>query len=422
MHGPSDSARKSASILGLFFARQRETHERDAMISTTTAHPEGISLETLPVATACLDPAGTIVDANRRFLRLFRLVRPRFQAMTLADAVSQPHRSTVQRALLELAAVHREGAARVIRAERSMAPGMWLTMEMSRYGSAGLTGYLVCAQPMIKNRRRDVTSVEAWPTMLTALSHELHGSLNAIRGWVSMAQGGALPSERIPRVFGIIGRNADNLWRLVETLFDLSRHATGSLALKLETVDVNQLVELVAESAYPAAMQHDVTVTTNCTSTAFVVSGDRVRLEQVVRNLVDNALKFTPAGGKVTLTTACRPSVGELVVDDTGAGISSELLPAIFDPFRQGSVDVAPADVGVGLGLALVREIVQLHRGEIVASSKGAGTGSTFVVRLPLMTAAARMTDPQSVHGRMRGAPPVERRDISADRLHHEVC
>lgn len=363
------------------------------MISTTNAHSEGISIETLPVATACLDAAGTIVDANRRFLRLFRLVRPRFGTVTVADLVSQMHRSTVQHALLELQAVHREGAARIITVERSMAPAMWLTMEMSRCGSTALTGYLVCAQPMLKTRRRDATPVDAWPAMLTALSHELRGSLNAIRGWVSMVQVGALPSERIPKVFGIIGRNADNLWRLVETLFDLSRHATGSLALKLETVDVNQLVELVTESAYPAAMQHGVTLTATCTNTPIVVNGDRVRLEQVVRNLVDNAVKFTPSGGKVTLTTACRPRFGELVVDDTGAGISSELLPAIFDPFRKGGVDVAPSDVGVGLGLALVRQIVQLHRGEITAFSKGTGQGSTFVVRLPLTTGAGRTAD-----------------------------
>jgi signal transduction histidine kinase len=392
------------------------------MISTTHAHPEGITLETLPVATACLDSAGTIVDANRRFLRLFRLVRPPCQTVALADIVSPAHRAAVQRALVELGAVHREGAARILTAERATAPVMWVTIEMSRCESAGLTGYLVCAQPAMKHRRRDVTSVEAWPTMLTALSHELRGSLNAIRGWVSMVQGGALPSERIPKVFGIIGRNADNLWRLVETMFDLSRHATGSMALTVETVDVNELVELVAESAYPAATQHDVTVTTNCATTGFVVNGDRVRLEQVVRNLVDNALKFTPAGGKVTLTTLCRPPFGELMVDDTGAGIPSELLPAIFDPFRQGSVDVAAADVGVGLGLALVREIVQLHRGHIVAFSKGAGMGSTFVVKLPLKTGAGRVTDARSVHGRLRRPRTPARRGTPAKRLRHAAC
>jgi signal transduction histidine kinase len=391
------------------------------MMSITTAHSAAIPLEILPVATACLDPSGTIVAANRRFLRLLRVVRPQFGAVTLADLVSHTHRSTVQQALLELADVHRDGAARIITAERSTPPAMWLTLEMSRCGSGPLTGYLVCVRPVFKTRRRDATP-DAWPPMLTALSHELRGSLNAIRGWVSMAEGGALPSERIPKVFGIIGRNADNLWRLVETLFDLSRNANGSLALKLEMVDVNQLVEVVTESAYPAARQHDVTVTTHCTSTAFVVNGDRVRLEQVVRNLVDNAVKFTPPGGKVTLTTACRPPVGELVVDDTGAGISSDLLPVIFDPFRRGAVDVAPADVGVGLGLALVREIVQLHRGEIMALSRGAGMGSTFVVKLPLTGAAGRAAKLQRGRGVMPGDHPAVRGRAAAKRLRDQVC
>ena len=377
-------------MVGVFLHGSAETHQRWTMISTTNAPFEGIPLETLPVATACLDPAGRIVNANRRFLRLFRLVRPQFQMVTLDDLVSEGHRSTLRNALLELEGVHRDGTARIITVERSMAPVMWVTIEISRSGSGLLAGYLVCAQPMLKTRRKDLTPVDAWPAMLTTLSHELRGSLNAIRGWVSMVQAGALPSERIPKVFGIIGRNADNLWRLVETLFDLSRNAHGGLPLNLEMLDVNQLVEAVAESAYPAAQQHGVTVTVNCAPTAFFVNGDRVRLEQVVRNLVDNALKFTPSGGHVTVTTRCHPSFGQLVVEDTGAGISPELLPAIFDPFRRGGVDVATADLGVGLGLALVRQIVQLHRGEITAHSQGAGQGSTFVVRLPLTTAAAR--------------------------------
>ena len=392
------------------------------MISTRNAHFEGISLEALPVATACLDRAGTIVDANRRFLRLFRLVRPKFGTVTLADLVSQPHRATVQQALLELESVHRDGIARVVTVERSSAPVMSLTMEMSRCGARALTGYLVCAQPVLKTRRRDIAPADPWPAMLTTLSHELRGSLNAIRGWVSMVQGGALPAERIPKAFGIIARNADNLWHLVETLFDLSRSANGSLALKLETVDVNRLVELVTESGYPLAVQHDVRLTTNCTSTPFVVNGDRVRLEQVVRNLVDNAVKFTPPGGRVTLTTACHPPFGELVVDDTGAGIASELLPEIFDPFRRGGVDVAPSDIGVGLGLALVREIVQLHRGDITAFSRGAGMGSTFVVKLPLTSGAVVAPDPPRVRGHVPRVPPPARRGVPAERLGHEVC
>lgn len=300
-------------------------------------------------------------------------------------------------ALLELDAGIREGATRTLTIERSTAPALWLTIEVSRCRPGVPTSYLVCAQPMFRTRREDVTSVDAWPAMLTALSHELRGSLNAIRGWVSMVQGGALPAARIPKAIGIISRNVDNLWRLVETLFDLSRNANGALALRLESVDLNELVELVAESAFPAAVEHDVTLRRNRATTAVVVSGDRLRLEQVVRNLVDNAVKFTPRGGTVTLTVAGHPPFGEVVVEDTGAGISPELLPAIFEPFKRGGVDVAPSDVGVGLGLALVRQIVQLHRGEITAFSGGAGMGSTFAVKLPLATGSERATEPHPV-------------------------
>jgi signal transduction histidine kinase len=259
----------------------------------------------------------------------------------------------------------------------------------------------VCAQPTVERRRlaaapeastraSAVRGVEPWPSLLTTLSHELRSSLNAIRGWVALAEGGSLPADRIPRALTIIGRNAESLSAVVENLFDLSRRAAGSLALKLEMLDLNHIVEFVAESMYPAAHQHGLTLTVNCSRAASFVNGDRIRLEQVVRNLVDNAMKFTAGGGKVNLRTVRKDSFVEVIVNDNGTGISPDLLPAIFDPFRRGGSVVRQSDVGVGLGLALVRELVQLHQGEVQAVSGGEGHGSTFTVRLPLASAPGR--------------------------------
>jgi signal transduction histidine kinase len=228
--------------------------------------------------------------------------------------------------------------------------------------------------------------------MLTTLSHELRGPLNAVRGWLSMIENGSLPLDKIPRAVAIIRQNADSVSRLVECLFDLSRNAAGSLELKLEGLDLNRLVELAVDSAYPAATQHGVTVTISRPRRALFVNGDRVRLEQVVRNLVENAIKFTPRGGAVHLRTRHRHPFAELVVGDTGMGISAQLLPTIFDPFRRGLHEAAQSDIGVGLGLALVRELVQLHHGEIRARSAGPGRGTTFIVKLPL---AAHESAPQ---------------------------
>jgi nitrogen-specific signal transduction histidine kinase len=365
-----------------------------------------IPLERLPIATAGVDGDGTILHANRRFLRLFGLDRPNPSARRLADLLAPIHRPAVQQALEELRAFDRqapEGCAShaccSVKATRSKVPCLWLAIDISPLGPESVFPYLVCAQPIPRRRRLDVVA-ESWPPLLTMLSHELRGSLNAIRGWVAIAESGPLPSDSIPRAFSIIKRNAESLSRLVENLFDLSRHAAGSLALKREILDFNQLVALVVESTYPAARLHDVTVTVDCSRSALFVNGDRVRLEQVVRNLIENAIKFTPGGGKVNLRTVCHRLFGELVVDDTGAGISPDLLPAIFDPFRRGVLDVPPSDVGVGLGLALVRQLVHLHHGEIQALSRGKGRGSTFIVKLPLARASRSLHRKSSLDGR----------------------
>jgi signal transduction histidine kinase len=182
----------------------------------------------------------------------------------------------------------------------------------------------------------------------------------------------------------VIRQNAESLAGLVDMLFDLSRNASGSLRLKLEAVDLNQLAVVVADSTYPAAQRHQVSLRIDRARTPLLVTGDRIRLEQVIRNLLENAIKFTPAGGSVTLRTSRRAADAELSVHDTGAGISREQLPVIFDPFRQGLAPVESADVGLGLGLALARDLVHLHHGEIRARSAGVGCGSTFTVTLPL--------------------------------------
>jgi signal transduction histidine kinase len=365
------------------------------------------------MATAGLDAGGTILAANERFRRLAGVDPSIHPILRLADVVADVHRPEVQQALDELDACHPDAPARTsLNVRRRKDPCLWLAIEMSRPGPTSIFPYLVCAQPILRRRRRDVAGpalsavasettreprtsaaasmadtvglAETWPPMLTLLSHELRGSLHAIRGWASMAQTGALPADRMPQALEIISRNAESLSRLVESVFDLSRSAASSLTLQLERVDLNTITRFVAESTYPAARRHDVTLNIGCARAAVLVSADRVRMEQVIRNLLDNAVKFTPPGGKVSVRTSCRRGYGELVVADTGAGIPANLLPAIFDPFRQGMEEMARQSVGVGLGLALVRELVQLHRGEVLARSLGAGHGSTFVVRLPL--------------------------------------
>lgn len=385
------------------------------MTSMNVAHSSPrlvhVRLSSLPVAAAGLQQDGTIVQANDRFRRLFGCSPVRSKER-LPDLVADAHRQVIVDSLQEFPVRQQLRVRLRPRSPRSHSPRPWITLEICRLGSGCGVPYLVYAQPTlarrrlstaqirlatsndVPNRKADMASVpsqrtksgigESWPPLLSTLSHELRGSLNAIRGWAAVAESGALPSDRIPRAFKVIQRNAESLAGIVDTLFDLSRNASGSLTLALELVDLTQLATLAVESTYPAARLHKVSLRLSNARTPLLVQGDRIRLEQVVRNLLDNAIKFTPSGGRISLRISSHGPFAELAIRDTGIGISRELLPVIFDPFRQGGSPVVSADVGMGLGLALTRELVRLHHGEIEARSAGEGCGSTFIVKLPV--------------------------------------
>lgn len=216
------------------------------------------------------------------------------------------------------------------------------------------------------------------------VSHELRGPLAAIRGWADLAAEGSLSSADHATAMNLIQRNADSLAGLVESLFDLSQDAVGVLALHRELLDLNEVLEFVAESVHPAAVRREVYLEERLCSEALVVSADRLRVEQIGRNLIDNALKFTPPGGEVVLESRGTGTAAEFFVRDAGVGISPHALADIFDPFQWDRPAVRPSDRGLGLGLALVRELVRLHGGVVYAWSAGWGHGSTFTVRLPL--------------------------------------
>jgi signal transduction histidine kinase len=362
------------------------------------SYPVSIPLHRLPVAAAAFDAEGLIVALNHRFHRLLRCTRSTRSKLPLAELISEVDRPAVEEMIRELAALGKKTpAARRIIVMRRQTPALQLSLTCSPLRSDSTAPYLICAEAIPRRRRRDrellqssqragkaLLGAEGSPSFVTTLSHELRGPLAAIRGWAAMAEIGALAADRYPAALKVIGRNAETLTRLIETLFDFSRQATGSLTLNRQLLDLNELVRRVIESLLPVAQQHDVTLMARCSRSALLVNGDPLRLEQVVRNLVDNAIKFTPPGGEVDLETVCKGLYAELLVDDSGVGIPRDLLRKIFEPFRHGSTAVRQSDTGLGLGLALVRELVQLHEGEVRALSAGRGQGSTFIVKLPL--------------------------------------
>jgi PAS domain S-box-containing protein len=218
---------------------------------------------------------------------------------------------------------------------------------------------------------------------LALLSHDLRTPLTAMLGWVKLLRAGMLDATASARALEVIERNVHYQTRLISDLVDVSRIAAGKLTLDVRVADLAPLVEGVIETVRPAAAARAVNVTSVLDRAAGPVRGDAGRLHQVIANLVDNAVKFTPAGGRVEVRLAGVESRVRITVSDTGKGIAAAFLPHVFDPFRQADAVEARARGGLGLGLAIVRRIVELHTGTVSASSEGEGKGATFIVDLP---------------------------------------
>jgi len=230
---------------------------------------------------------------------------------------------------------------------------------------------------------------------LATVSHELRTPLTAILGWVQILRSGQLPEERRLRALETVERNAYAQSQLVEDLLDISRIMSGKLTLELERVDLGSVVEAALESIRPAAVAKDIRLHPAIDSTSNVM-GDPTRLQQIVWNLLSNAVKFTPKGGSVQVLVTGRDASVEVVVTDTGKGIPADFLPHVFERFRQAEGSVARKYGGLGLGLSIVKHLVELHGGSIDVFSDGADQGATFSLRLP-MAVTRRMEPPPSL-------------------------
>ena len=225
---------------------------------------------------------------------------------------------------------------------------------------------------------------------LATVSHELRTPLNAILGWARMLRAKQLPPDREEKGIAVIERNASALAHLIDDLLDVSRIEAGILHLASEPVDLVVMVQAVLDDVRPLAMAKRVQLGFSPDRPAIAtVSGDASRLEQVIWNLLANAIKFTPEGGRVDVFIAPSNDHLELRVVDTGQGISPDFLAHVFDRFRQADGATTRRHTGLGLGLAIVRQLVELHKGTVHAASRGVGHGATFIVRLPISAAEA---------------------------------
>jgi PAS domain S-box-containing protein len=228
---------------------------------------------------------------------------------------------------------------------------------------------------------------------LATLSHELRTPLNAIFGWARMLQTGTVGGGTTQRAVEAIVRNATAQVQLIDDLLDVSRIITGNMRLDLRPVDIKTVIEGALDAVRPAALIKGVRIETVLDPSVGTITGDPDRLRQVVWNLLNNAVKFTPKDGRIQVRLQRVNSGVEIVVSDTGQGISPDVLPYVFDRFRQGDGSITRRHGGLGLGLALVRHLVELHGGTVTGHSEGPDQGSTFLVKLPVpilkMSAAA---------------------------------
>jgi signal transduction histidine kinase/ActR/RegA family two-component response regulator len=314
----------------------------------------------LPDGTAAVLVGETIAEPARRLLRE---MLPLFGALFRAEAAAA--RSEVESKMARSAAAQATSLAAKLDATRA---------ELQHALSAAETA----------SRARD--------EFLATVSHELRTPLTSIIGWIQLLQ---LERDEASLIEGLdtIDRNARAQSRLIEDILDFSRINAGKLHLNVRAVDLTDVVNAAMDIIRPAADAKGVRVERVLDSEAGHVSGDADRLQQVVWNLLSNAVKFTPRGGKVHIRLERVNSHCELTVTDTGQGISPQFLPYVFDRFSQADSSSTRSHAGLGLGLGIVRYLVELHGGTVQGFSRGEGQGATFAVRLPLLVAHHREGD-----------------------------
>jgi signal transduction histidine kinase len=221
---------------------------------------------------------------------------------------------------------------------------------------------------------------------LATLSHELRSPLSVMLSWTQILRSGQVDAAGAARGLEILERNVRLQAKLIDDLLDVSRILAGKLRIEKRRVDLASIVDAAVDAARPAARARKMTLTASIEPSLFV-EADPERLQQVISNLVTNALKFTPEAGAIDVGVHRADDRAHLIVRDSGVGIAPDLLPHIFDRFRQGDSSTTATHRGLGLGLAIVKSLVERHGGDVAAASAGLGHGSTFTITLPLIDA-----------------------------------
>ena len=269
-----------------------------------------------------------------------------------------------------------------------------LAVGTAAWASVALENARLYSEAQDANRMKD--------DFLAVLSHELRTPLNAILGYSRLLRSGMLNGDQFERAIETVERNSRWLTQIVEDVLDVSRIVSGKIRLEVQAVELPTVIDNAVATIQPAADAKNVRLQSLIDTRVAPVSGDPDRLQQVIWNLLSNAVKFTPKGGRVQLRVERVNSHIEIVVSDTGIGIRKDFLPFVFERFRQGDSGPTRKTGGLGLGLSIVRHIVEMHGATVVAESAGEGEGSTFTVRLPVA-----ILQPGAKH-HARQTPPAE--------------
>ena len=377
-----------------------------------------------------MDATGRITFWNPRAEQIFGWTREEAMGRVMADVIIPVrHREQHTRGLekflrtgraelldrrVELTALHRDGREFPVELAIShIAEGGFHTFTAfvrditGRKQAEEERERMLAATEAARDEAQDAS--RAKDQFLAILSHELRTPLTSIVGWVYLLRSGAVDQATLAQGLATIERNVMSQAKLVADILDMSRIMSARLRLNVRPLQLSPLIAAVLESLLPGARAKNLRVLPVLDPSAGPVLGDPDRLQQVVWNLVSNAIKFTPAGGQVQVRLAHVDGQVQIVVQDTGMGIPREFLPHVFDTFRQrDSSDTRPHG-GVGLGLALVRQLVELHGGSVQAQSEGEGRGATFTVTLPAVAEADPVAVPPIAEGAeaMLDAPDV---------------
>ena len=277
--------------------------------------------------------------------------------------------------------------------------GTAIVLNRMREDRRDLEASVLAARREIEERRRVEAALEAARAhaerasrvkdqFLGLISHELRTPLNAILGWVALLRNGAVPPERSEYALEIIQKNATAQAKLVTDLLDIAKSLTGQIELERARVDLNAAVRAIVESSRGSADARRLTLSMTTDSTPLPVWGDQARLQQIVEHLLSNAIKFAPTGGRITVAVGRHQRSAELTVTNTGDAIAPDFAPHLFEPFRQAETGATRRYGGLGLGLAIVRQLVELHGGSVSNRPAGPEGGATFTVLLPIDAAS----------------------------------